>query len=304
MCRDGEGHVGMRTGPGVLSDMCWENISLYVCVLVWCVHLILRLLKMSKREENVNGSLSEKSCFFPQLFQPSVGYQLQTNLSNTPHLQISEKGGYGQGVHGAERNLPLTLCSCVSGFAGTPHISSIHSTASSKTLKEDRKKASVKTEPHGLIVFYHKRPAFMKRKLKPIVRRIFSKESCVGRKFCPWRLARLLDEGLQLPSDKWGNADMHFLSGLDKCIPSLETDPVTQPGRNDYNTVSPGITRKAASPGRKENKHQVLILLKSGLLVYPSFLYTEPTPGRQARPWEPQREVQSPPSPWAFLWYP
>lgn len=39
------------------------------------------------------------------------------------------------------------------------------------------------------------------------------------------------------------NTGMHFLSGLDKCIPSLETDMGPQSGRDDY-TISPGITRR------------------------------------------------------------
>jgi hypothetical protein len=46
---------------------------------------------------------------------------------------------------------------------------------------------------------------------------------------------------------------MHFLSGLDKCIPSLETDTVPQSGRDDYNTISPGITSRGYKP-RQERK--------------------------------------------------
>lgn len=67
MCRDGKGHVGMRMGPGAHGGMYWENVSPCVCVFVWCV-LILRLLKMSKREKDVNNLLSEKSCIFSKIF--------------------------------------------------------------------------------------------------------------------------------------------------------------------------------------------------------------------------------------------
>lgn len=67
MCRDGKGHVGMRMGPGAHGGMYWENVSPCVCVFVWCV-LILRLLKMSKTEKDVNNLLSEKSCIFSKIF--------------------------------------------------------------------------------------------------------------------------------------------------------------------------------------------------------------------------------------------
>lgn len=46
MCRDREGHAGMRMGPGAHGGMHWE---MCVCVFVWHM-LILRLLKMSERE--------------------------------------------------------------------------------------------------------------------------------------------------------------------------------------------------------------------------------------------------------------
>lgn len=53
-------------GPGAHGGMYWETISLCVCVFVWCM-LILRLLKMSKREKDVNNLLSEKSFIFSKI---------------------------------------------------------------------------------------------------------------------------------------------------------------------------------------------------------------------------------------------
>lgn len=74
---------------------------------------------------------------------------------------------------------------------------------------------------------------------------------------------------------------MHFPSGVENAFFPWRQ---TQSGRDDYNTDSPGITRKGC-----ESRQDLLTFC---LLVYASIFCTEPTSGRPAGPWEP-REVQS-----------
>lgn len=53
----------------------------------------------------------------------------------------------------------------------------------------------------------------MKGILKPIVRKISSEESCVGRKFCPRRLARLYNELTSADTGQmgWGQTSIFLL---------------------------------------------------------------------------------------------
>lgn len=147
------------------------------------MHLILRLLKKSKREKDANDLLSEQSCIFPKILLALSGIPAPNQpVQHTPPADFGKGGTWAEGTWGREKPTSHTVLLCIQVCRHTSQF--LHPQYSQwQNLKEDRKKASVKTEPHGLIASYHKVQLPQSKKWKPIVRKILSEESCVGRKF-------------------------------------------------------------------------------------------------------------------------